>query len=505
MKKSKLIYLVKNENTSSDVLNTIYGFYKVVDRLVAQHPNASTELLSKLADHKDKFTRKYAVIHPNFSPNNLVHLPYVKPVDLIYSPALLKMSPVQLSELFGLIGKAKLRVLLKADECPTNVILWALEVGSNDDRLLIARRKYLPSDVKEQLLAFGGEIADSTLLPRGIVISRSGQIIGNFQEDMDIHNLDKSNDLFDVNLNNVANMHTRRAQSKMQSTPEPDRYLANNHVVEFISLYFDDLSINSLVLENLSKLRFLYIYGDVKSHRMNFNWLICKNLPALEKIYIRVGVKGVELYGLTHLRSIELNGCELLAQLDIHNSPNLQTFAISNCLLLREVGGLDVAQIDCLKVVEKIREVQAQSNINFKLKFTMTFTEIDAVLETINKGYKLAVRNNLFQKSDEGDGYFCYGRETDPNFHPFSFRKMSLSETCSNICGTIYYELRCHNYINGQYGVWRSIGCTNPEDCLEEALQTVVDLTTGPPSPDRMLEFFVELLAHQHDKVNVLQ
>ena len=395
------------------------------------------------------------------------------------------------------MGPVNLTKLLKHEDCPVNVLMWAFETGTDAMRMVVATRHQVPPTVKQALMKFGDDFSDAVSKVRKVIVNWQGWVIGDYPRHMDLRHLDKSDKAKKRALNELI-LKSRHPVSMNRSPLEdgPDLYFFNNDVIESIKLNIDRLYVNYIVIENLSNLKTIEIVGDLADDSSSLPWVAFKNLPALESISISGHVRWVEFDEVPHLQSIKLNNCVKLAHLEIRNAPNLEQLDVANCRLLREVGGLDAAQLERLQVHAQIHAIQAKSKLDLKLKKSMTFTEIDAVLNTINEGYKIAVQKGLLHGSEV---VLCDGREDDPGFRPFSYRTLRpLEPVYTGGTGeTYFYEQRCHDYVNGQYGVSASRGCSEPEDCLEESLRTVIDLSSADSSPAKMLKFFVDLLAQR--------
>lgn len=497
MKKNEAMRFAKDANTLPSVLESILGIHKSVDQILAQHPNAAPSLLAALASGSDKAAQRFAMAHPNLPPEHLVRLSGVFPADLIGAPGLAKFSASQITEVVGLIGPVNLTKLLKHEDCPVNVLMWAIETGTDAMRMMVATRHQVPPTVKQALIQLGGEFAAAASKVRKVIVNWQGWVIGDYPRHMDISDLDKDekarkrawNEFIAISRHPVS-IH------RFSSEDGPDLYFFNNEVAESIKLNIDRLYVNYIVFENLPNLKAIEIVGDLAKDFISLPWMSFKNLPALESISISGHVRWVEFDEMPHLQSIKLKNCVKLAHLEIRNAPNLEKLDVANCRLLREVGGLDAVQIERLQVHAQIDAMQAKSKIDLELKKSMTFTEIDAVLNTINEGYKLAVQKGLLHGSGMD---LCYGRENDPKFHPFSYRTLRpLEPVYTGGTGETYFYKQCsHGYLNGKYVLEDSRGCTEPEDCLKDSLRTVIDLSSADSSPAEMLKFFVDLLAQR--------
>lgn len=495
MKKNDAMRLAKDANTSASVLEAILGIHKSVDQILAQHPNTPASLLTVLASGSDKAAQRYAMVHPHLPLEHLVRLSGVFPADLIAAPGLGKFSHAQIAELAGLIGPVKWTTLLKHEDCPINVQMWAIESGTDAMRMVVAKRHQMLPTVKTVLMNLGGEFAAATSKVRKLTVDWRGWVIGDYPKFMNIRDIEKSEKAKKRALDeSMSKLSHPVSMNRSPSEHEPDLYFSNNDVVESIKLNIDELCVDYVIFENLSNLHTIEIVGDLTDDSSSLSWIVFKNLPTLKSVSICGHVRWAKFDGVPLLHSTKLNNCVKLARLEFLNAPSLVKLDLANCRLLRNVEGLDAAQLEQLQVSTQINEIQVKSKLDLKLKKSMTYTELDAVLKTINEGYKLAVQKGLLCSSEVD---LCYGREKDPDFHPFSYRTLRPREPVytGGTGETYFYEQCCHDYANGQYGIWGSMGCTEPEDCLTESLRTVIDLSSADSSPAKMLKFFGDLLS----------
>lgn len=505
MKNMKEIDLAQDRNTQAEVLDQIFGISKTVDEHLAIHPNASPELLLRLANQTNKKIRMFALLNPGFSPDLLSSVRNLTLTDLIYSSASSKMTPSQISEVFELLDFSKARTILKRPDCPENILLWALDKGTDSDRASISKRKYLHEKIREKLLGFGGQIATAASKPREMMINHRGRIFGDFQKHTEI------NTYLDVDIASAVPDEIQKIFGKYEYCsrkffcidPAPEIRLSNINEIESLRInvkYIDD---SYFLIEDLPHLKVLELHDDVTNFTSwGLKWLVCRNLPSLEKVIINCKVRWLEFEGVPELRSACLNGSKELAYLSILGKNHLEDLDIIGCKHLREVVFSDPEKHEQLNVSSKILDVQNKSRDVVRLSNSMTFTEVDKAFEIVNEGFKLAVRKNLLKNMDDGLN-LCYGRENDPDFRPFSFLVLRpLEPVYTGGTGESYvFEQLSHDYLNGKYGVWSSMGCHSPEDCLKQSLETIIELTVGFKSPAKLFDFFVNLVSREKDGV----
>jgi len=265
-----------------------------------------------------------------------------------------------------------------------------------------------------------------------------------------------------------------------------------------------------VVFDNLCNLEELHI-SSANSRLHSLQWLICRNLPNLKNITINCEViRWLEIDGVESLQNIDLRKSSAIDHLSILNTPSLKTIDIKGCKKLKKIIGMDLSKQSELGVTDQIANMQAKSKLDGAIYKNMTFTDIDNVLWNINYGVKIASLGGFFLGDDEEPEYedICYGHEDDPNFNNFSFALLRpLEFVYTGGTGDTYaYEFLCHDYINGQYGVYRSDGHSTQEYCLNAALNVLSDMYLNIPRvrlPDekQILKFLNALVAKESGKV----
>ena len=113
-----------NLDASPDNLSALFGNDDKTNRLLAKHPNASSDLLEKLSHSSDKVTRQAVAANPNTPPKTYVRLGQQFPKEFLANPALdllLLINPALMDE----VPEALLVRLLKQVDCPTTMLTWA--------------------------------------------------------------------------------------------------------------------------------------------------------------------------------------------------------------------------------------------------------------------------------------------------------------------------------------------------------------------------------------------
>jgi len=127
-----------------------------INRMVALHPNASAELLAKLAKSPDKLTRRNVVRNPQTSKEVLMDLAPTFPGEFFLNPAFDFLLMEDPNLLFSLpVGV--LKNILKRDDCPDSFLNWAAKCGDKSHHLAVVGRTDVTRE-NLQLIASGPNI-----------------------------------------------------------------------------------------------------------------------------------------------------------------------------------------------------------------------------------------------------------------------------------------------------------------------------------------------------------
>ena len=252
--------------------------------------------------------------------------------------------------------------------------------------------------------------------------------------------------------------------------PQPNISVSGSDSVEVI--HFPGYGYDYAVIENLPKLKELHVHqGEWGGGGPT--WLICQNLPHLERIVIKgAGVRWLQLENVPALNLIDASGCEKLEYFSITRAPKLTTINLDGCRKLTKILDLSPVAQKRLGVAKQIAAVQQSSRRDLTIYGDMTFTDIDMVLANINLGTKLARRKGLY-RSDEFDE-----SEKNTDFDQFEY---CLLRPLEHVYTGGTGELYCYEFMEAnESGVFSSQGNHTPEDCLREALHHVVSDLVQP-------------------------
>ena len=127
-----------------------------INRLVALHPNASVELLARLAKSPDKPTRRNVALNPQTSKEVLLSLAPTFAGEFFRNPAFDFLLMEDPNLLFSLpVGV--LKNILKRDDCPNSFLNWAAKCGDKSHHLAVVSRAEISKDVL-QVIAEGPHV-----------------------------------------------------------------------------------------------------------------------------------------------------------------------------------------------------------------------------------------------------------------------------------------------------------------------------------------------------------
>ena len=138
-----------------------------INRLVARHPNASSELLARLAKSPDKPTRRNVALNPKTSKEVLLELAPTFAGEFFQNPAFDLLLIEDPNLLFSL-PVSVLKNILKREDCPDSFVNWAARFGNKSHQLAVVGRFDLTKE-NLQMIADGpnvqaAEIASGRLM-----------------------------------------------------------------------------------------------------------------------------------------------------------------------------------------------------------------------------------------------------------------------------------------------------------------------------------------------------
>ena len=121
-----------------------------MNRLIALHPNASAELLARLAKSPDKTTRRNVALNPQTSKEVLLSLAPAFAGEFFRNPAFDFLLIEDPNLLFSLpVGV--LKNILKRDDCPDSFLNWASKCGNKSHHLAVVSRVDISKEVLQRI------------------------------------------------------------------------------------------------------------------------------------------------------------------------------------------------------------------------------------------------------------------------------------------------------------------------------------------------------------------
>lgn len=121
-----------------------------VNRTIALHPNATADLLARLAKSPDKATRRNVALNPQTSKEVLLSLAPSFAGEFFRNPAFDFLLMEDPNLLFSL-PTGVLKNILKRDDCPDSFINWAAQYGDKSHQLAVASRVKLSKDILQRI------------------------------------------------------------------------------------------------------------------------------------------------------------------------------------------------------------------------------------------------------------------------------------------------------------------------------------------------------------------
>jgi hypothetical protein len=127
-------------------LDELAGRYPALDRAVADSEQTDSKVLKLLAGSKDRHVLRAVARNPNTPSETLLALAPDFPRPFFCNPAFDWMMLEDPDRIFKM-GRGVIRKILRVKDCPASMIQWAVDRGSDADRLAVIRRGDVPSDI----------------------------------------------------------------------------------------------------------------------------------------------------------------------------------------------------------------------------------------------------------------------------------------------------------------------------------------------------------------------
>jgi len=143
-KKSSVLFGVANDQgTSADVLMQLLDKSDAINRLLAKHTNASSELLEKLSHSSDSATRKAVTSNPNTPTVVYIKLGQQFPKEFLTNPVL-DLLILENPNLLQEFSDNLLVQLVRKQECPEEFLIWASSHPSERVQLAVTMNSKAP-------------------------------------------------------------------------------------------------------------------------------------------------------------------------------------------------------------------------------------------------------------------------------------------------------------------------------------------------------------------------
>lgn len=121
-----------------------------LNRGIALHPNASPELLGRLAASPDRVTRRNVTLNPQTPREVLIRLAPTFAGEFFLNPAFDFLLMEDPNLLFSLpVGV--LKNILKRDDCPASMLNWAITCGDKSHQLAVVTRSDLSREMLQRI------------------------------------------------------------------------------------------------------------------------------------------------------------------------------------------------------------------------------------------------------------------------------------------------------------------------------------------------------------------
>lgn len=515
--------LAKNQAAPANELMKLVGLDDSIDRLLAKHPNASGELLVALAMNPDIRLQKLILLHTNIPPDLFVRLASQFPKDFYKNPVI-NDSTISIADLVKGLPENVITSILRKPECPQRLFKWAVEHGNERDRFIVAKNIRLPAELCKILAE--DPVQQVAKAARRFRIAKDGKLIGTYPKILDYRKIR----LIQVSLNlAVQEMieRYRNMRSGESYEAQPDIIFTGSADVEVIRLPCRWVGIDYALIENLPNLRELHIDGRAAEYgqREEVQWLICRNLPALEVITIQGGVRWLQIEDASRLTKIDASKVSTLDHFSISGRHSLREINVSHCYKLRTIENLSPENLQSLKIDAQILANQKKSKRNGQIYKDMTFTDIDQVLANINHGFRIAAEKGAcedWHDLNANEKRYKYidmtGVDIDQENHGLriaaekeaceELRSLSVDEQPNGSLFRLRLLRPLHPVYTGGTGDCYSyeaitagsgIGCSTQEYCIEKILNYLIGIdelqVLKVRTPQKMLEYLNQYLA----------
>lgn len=128
------------------------GLGRQVDRKLARHPQATQEMLRRLANSPDRSTRRGVTLNPQTPKDTLLSLAPSFPGEFFLNPVFDLLLMEEPNLLQGL-PVSVFKNILKRNDCPHSLLRWAALCGAGPVRAAVAARQDTPVELLQAIAA----------------------------------------------------------------------------------------------------------------------------------------------------------------------------------------------------------------------------------------------------------------------------------------------------------------------------------------------------------------
>lgn len=248
--------------------------------------------------------------------------------------------------------------------------------------------------------------------------------------------------------------------------------IENDENLEELTILGDMTGVAFAEIESLSALKTLRVSCAAKKpYFQTLQWINLQDLGALNKIVVQGGVKALNISNAPMLKELDVSGCPSLELLSVEGDTSLTLIKLEGCVKLRAVHGLAAGSFAALQASTQITANQVGTSESNGLYENMTFTDVDKILDLINRGLKQASLKGMLPDWSGETG--LYGDSaSDPNFMPLGYRLLApLEEVYTGGTGETYAFSATLRYGDLDDSVVDEVGNLSVEKCIEYLLQ----------------------------------
>lgn len=144
--------LLNDPATAEATLSSLIGRAPQWDRLIAIHPKASGDVLTRLAASADRQTRRAVAMNPQTPKDVLLKLAPTFPGEFFTNPVF-DLLMLEDPNLLDALPITVIKNILKREDCPASLLGWAAAYGARSHHLALVDREIISRSMLEQIAA----------------------------------------------------------------------------------------------------------------------------------------------------------------------------------------------------------------------------------------------------------------------------------------------------------------------------------------------------------------